>query len=120
MSIIRMTILLIISNCFLSSEGQNINSSAAKLSVNGLKISGDTLLPSFKTLNKNLQLLNKKSLSVIPTKPTLKAKKASLKITGTVLYDFLYQSYIDTPFAQNGLTQQTVQGNRSEEHTSEL
>ena len=39
----------------------------------------------------------------------LKMHKPFLRINGNVHYDFLYRSYIDTPFSQNDFQQHTVQ-----------
>ncbi|MBK7883776.1 MAG: hypothetical protein IPJ81_08240 [Chitinophagaceae bacterium] len=62
---------------------------------------------------KNVVLLNtEKYDSAVPIviKPAKQEAAAPfIKVHGNILYDFSYRSYIDTPFAQSGLTQHLVQ-----------
>ena len=41
--------------------------------------------------------------------PKTEEKSAFLKIQGNIVYNFTYQSYVDTPFTQKGLLQHLTQ-----------
>jgi hypothetical protein len=57
-----------------------------------------------------LMIISKKQISDPPVEEAVVPDKVPLlSIHGNILYNFNYRSYIDTPFAQSGLIQHTVQ-----------
>src|SRR5689334_15914189 len=101
-------IVLLIFSSIASAQSPAVIDSIRVLNINPRTFQSNDTVWTYSVICKALRIVRVTGQPLITTSPAL-SKSSFIKVSGNLMYDYLYRSFADTPFYQKDFRQHTLQ-----------